>query len=105
MHGRARELVHQPRRHRLAAGHGEDQAVAVGGDRLAAQAVDHAVEDAGAQVGNDVAAAELGKDLLYLAAVHWTLLLGIGAYCCRVQSQYPRHFARSSQLLDLEKIY
>jgi len=64
VHRGAGELVHQSRRHGLPAGHGEDQAFAVGRQRLASVAVDHAAQHAGAQVGHQFVGAEAGGDFL-----------------------------------------
>lgn len=54
----ARELVHQLRRHRLAAVHGDDQLLARGRHRCTGSGRNHVGEDAGAEVRDDAAVLE-----------------------------------------------
>jgi hypothetical protein len=53
VHGRARELVHQFRRHGFPAVHRENEAVAVGWNGFAGDGVARIGEDAWAEVGHD----------------------------------------------------
>ena len=70
IHRRARKFEHQLGCHRLAVVHGDDQAVAVGGNGFARGRVDHPVQCTGTEVGDDAAVGQAGEDVVECCA-HW----------------------------------